>query len=178
MLNWNKTPWVRYALPTLLLLTCSGISYGAWTKIPDIAEYTPDQIKQFRLLQEVPPKYMRYNVSPSELLKIPEFKQAYRKALQPIQHYELTPYVSKLDTVWSPDMTSSCQTPKGIVMIYDGLKPHWASDTIRIVYFPDSKETAIHINDEFVEHQTGYFGVLNQMTLGILNDYLCKAEEK
>jgi len=61
-------------------------------------------------------------------------------------------------------------------MIYSGKKPHWASDTITIVFFPDSKRMGMYIEDEFVEYQNGYFGTINQTTSKILNNLECQLD--
>jgi len=126
----------------------------------------------------VPARYKRYQVPPWELLKLTDFKRAYWNALQPIKQYKLTPYIKKLDVVWGRSMNRVCMTPNGLAMIYEGEKPHWATDSLRIVYFPDSKIIAIRIKDEFVNYQSGDFGTLNNVTIGILNEEICgKGEE-
>jgi len=134
-----------------------------------------DLREEYQLLDNVPIEYKKYNAPPWKLLKLPDFNKAYWDALQPIKNKKLTPYLKRL-SVASSSHANACSTPDGLAMIYSGKKPHWASDTITIVFFPDSKRMGMYIEDEFVEYQNGYFGTINQTTSKILNNLECQLD--
>ena len=101
-------------------------------------------------LDKLPVRYKPYQVPPWELLKISKFKRAYFEALSPIKKYKLIPYLQKLDVVLTSSMIRLCMTSNGLAMIYEGEKPRWATDSLRIVYFPDTETIALRVKVEFV----------------------------
>ncbi len=140
-----------------------------------VGEFASDK---YCVLENVPYEYEKYNVAPWALLKLPEFKRAYWQALKPIRNKKLTPYLQNLEVVWSSSSNVACITPEGLAIIYIGSKPKWATDSLKIVFLPDSKLIGMQVTDEFVKYQNGYFGKKSDVISRVLNGSVCNSRGK
>lgn len=161
-----------------LLLLCLWMHGEAATPL-DLATNRAAQNKypQFAdesyLLEEstIPKRLTQYITQPWNLLRLKKFKYAYIKALR---EEKLPPWIRKLEVVSSIQTIHFCQTPLGIAFLYEGGKPHMATDVIDIAYIPDVNIIGILVKDSINKNKSERFGSSNVIIKKIINKEICK----
>lgn len=119
----------------------------------------------------LPKRLMQYKTQPWNLLKFKKFKYGYIKALK---GKNAPTWVTKLEVVSSVETIKFCQTPLGIAFLYEGGKPHMATDVVDIVYIPDVNIIGILVKDSANKKEFQCFGSTDVIVEKIISKEICE----